>query len=149
MATLLQAIMKIGFLILSVAIMGTFVISGCGSKENELTIDIVSPIDGSIDSILDFSRHSVEVDFSSTKGLESCSLRVFLADDPEEEVNSDVIKPNVNNFTYNLQIDYRYMENNVIKQYPSGTEFILEASACGNEDCVFPVKKQSRFTIAY
>lgn len=137
--------MRTGFFILGIAFLGMSFMAGCGSKENVITLDIQNPKDQSIESVEDIYNHLVFIDVSATKHLESCSTRVFLADDPEVEVAFDILTPHVNSLLYSVQVNFSDEEG----PYPSGTKFTMEVTACGNEECVFSAKKRSTFTIEY
>lgn len=151
MLTLLKANMRTGLFVTSIFFFITVVMCSCGPKENEISIGSITPADGSEVSVEDITNHEVCADFSSSEGFASCTIKVLLAENPDEEVNSKTIKdPKGNSFEFCMPVDFRYEdENGGIKEYPSGTEFILEAIGCDNEDCVFPTKKQSKFTIVY
>lgn len=131
-------LMKIINCLAASLVFGAFLLSsGCEKEKNEVTINIVKPVDNQ--TVANKSAVEIQVDFVASEENEEVEVHIYMHGDSSNPVFEWHEHEHDPLITLTETID--------LSSFPPGTKFHLEAEACLDHKCKEKVSKEIEFSI--
>jgi hypothetical protein len=127
----------INFLVAGLALSAALLGSGCDKEKNEVTINIVKPVDNQV--IANKAAVEIQVQFVASEENEEVEVHIYQHGDSSNPVFEWHEHEHDPLITLTETID--------LSSFPSSTKFHLEAEACLDHKCKEKVTKEIEFTI--